>query len=46
MTVLIHTRGRPLTAKDAPGSSDKRYSKAFLEAVARLVTSGDGEVDP
>jgi hypothetical protein len=37
--VLIHTRGRPLTAADferdvpAPGSSDVRYSKEFLETI-------------
>ena len=52
MTVLIiPTRGRALTAADfegdlpSPGSSDRRYSKEFLDAVAKLAASGDGEVN-
>jgi hypothetical protein len=42
---VIPTRGRALTAEDfegdlpAPGSSDKRYSKEFLDAVAMLIVA-------
>jgi hypothetical protein len=43
--LMIQTKGRALTARDfecdlpAPGSSDVRYSKKFLQAIRRLIAS-------